>query len=366
MPGTVEKTVQLAYGRGRLGVQFPSNAQVIEPRFVPGLSDEKKAVADVLRHPIGSRPLDEWIKPDSKICVLFTDITRATPNERLIPWLLEELSGRVPKQNITLVNSIGTHRPNTPAELECMLTADVVRNYRVVNHEPENPAALVQVGKTRTGHPALINKLAVEADAPFDIVVATNSGYPLDQNLYQAVKGISAASRIVRKGGSIIVAAECSDGLPHNSPYERLLNRSSSFEDVLRFILDPGREEPEQWQVIVQMMIQCRAEVLVHSQLPDEKVLGAKMLPCHDIAATVRDRMYELGSGTRGGTSARTVDDSVCWVRRSSQKRVQNSGVGRSGACRRIGAKSHGFESVLCANAGFAASSTENFQDTNR
>ena len=411
MLGTLEKTVRLAYGRGHLGVQFPSNAQIIEPRFVPGLSDEKKAVADALRDPIESRPLDEWIQPDSKICVLFTDITRATPNERLIPWLLEELSRRVPKQNITLINSLGTHRPNTPEELERMLTADVVRNYRVVNHEPENPAALVQVGKTRTGHPALINKLAVEADirivtgfiephffagfsggpkgimpgvagtrtvlqnhsgvnlgspnatfgvlegnpiweemrdiasmvgpsfllnvtlnerreitgvfagdlekahrrgcqfvretamqrvdAPFDIVVATNSGYPLDQNLYQAVKGISAASRIVRKGGSIIVAAECSDGMPHNSPYERLLNRSSSFEDVLRFILDPGREEPEQWQVIVQMMIQCRAEVLVHSELPDEKVLGAKMQPCHDIAAAVRNRMQRLGSGAR-------------------------------------------------------------------
>ena len=91
MPCSAEKTVQLAYGRGRLEVNFPSNAKVIEPRFIPGLSDEKNAVADALRHPIQSRPLAEWIKPDSKICVLFTDITRATPNERLIPWLLEEL-----------------------------------------------------------------------------------------------------------------------------------------------------------------------------------------------------------------------------------------------------------------------------------
>ena len=136
MPCSAEKTIQLAYGRGRLEVNFPSNAKVIEPRFIPGLSDEKNAVTDALRHPIQSRPLAEWVKPDSKICVLFTDITRATPNERLIPWLLEDLSRRVPKQNITLVNSVGTHRPNTPQELGRMLTADVVRNYRVVNHEP--------------------------------------------------------------------------------------------------------------------------------------------------------------------------------------------------------------------------------------
>ena len=49
---------------------------------------------------------------------------------------------------------------------------------------------------------------------PFDIVVTTNSGYPLDQNLYQAVKGMSAAAEIVRPGGTIICAAECRDGLP--------------------------------------------------------------------------------------------------------------------------------------------------------
>jgi lactate racemase len=404
---SAEKTIQLAYGRGRLKVDVPMNAKVIKPRFIPGLLDEKNAVADALRHPIEARPFAEWIKPESKVCVLFTDITRATPNERLIPWLLEELVGRVPKENITLVNSIGTHRPNTPKELESMLTADVVRTYKVVNHEPEDPAALVQVGMTRTGQAALINKEVVEADvrvvtgfiephffagfsggpkgimpgvagtrtvmqnhsgvnlgspnatfgvlegnpiweemrdialmvgpsfllnvtlnerreitgvfagdlveahrkgcefvrrtamqrvdAPFDIVVATNSGYPLDQNLYQAVKGISAASRIVKDGGTIIVASECSDGMPNGSHYERLLNHSSSFEEVFKFILDPGREEPEQWQVIVQMVIQRRAEVLVHSRLPDEKVLGAKMIPCHDIGAAVRDRIDKLG-----------------------------------------------------------------------
>jgi lactate racemase len=407
MPCPAEKTVQLAYGRWRLEVKFPSNAEVIEPRFIPGLSDEKSAVMEALRHPIQTRPLAEWIRPDSKICVLFTDITRATPNERLIPWLLEELSRRVPTQNITLVNSVGTHRPNTREELERMLTADVVKNYRVINHEPENPAALVQVGMTRTGQPALINKHVVEADvriatgfiephffagfsggpkgimpgvagartvmqnhsglnlgspnatfgvlkgnpiweemrdialmvgksfllnvtlnekreitgvfagdlveahrrgcefvretamqrvdAPFDIAVTTNSGYPLDQNLYQAVKGISAASRIVRKGGMIIVASECSDGMPHNSHYERLLNHAPSFEEVFRFILDPGREEPEQWQVIVQMVIQRRAEVLVHSELPDEKILGAKMLPC-----TISRRRYVNGWASLG------------------------------------------------------------------
>ena len=66
-------------------------------------------------------------------------------------------------------------------------------------------------------------------DAPFDIVVTTNSGYPLDQNLYQAVKGMSAAAEIVRPGGTIICAAECRDGLPDHGdvrPAARIAGRS--------------------------------------------------------------------------------------------------------------------------------------------
>ena len=58
---------------------------------------------------------------------------------------------------------------------------------------------------------------------PFDIVITTNSGYPLDLNLYQAVKGMSAASQVVKPGGAIIIAAECWDGIPDHGLYGQLL-----------------------------------------------------------------------------------------------------------------------------------------------
>ena len=69
-----------------------------------------------------------------------------------------------PRDRITLLNQLGTHRPNTDAELRRLLTPAVVDGYRVINHEPENPAALVQLGTTRDGTPALINRHLVEAD----------------------------------------------------------------------------------------------------------------------------------------------------------------------------------------------------------
>src|SRR5207247_6734032 len=60
-------------------------------------------------------------------------------------------------------------------------------------------------------------------DAPFDVVLTTNSGFPLDQNLYQAVKGMSAAAKVVKAGGTIVCAAECSDGLPSHGSYGQVL-----------------------------------------------------------------------------------------------------------------------------------------------
>jgi nickel-dependent lactate racemase len=58
----------------------------------------------------------------------------------------------------------------------------------------------------------------VAVDAPYDIVVTTNSGFPLDQNLYQSVKGMSAAARTVCPGGHIIMATACEDSIPRSAP----------------------------------------------------------------------------------------------------------------------------------------------------
>lgn len=136
---------------------------VITPGHAPPLPDERAAIRTALEDPIAAKPLRDWIKPGAKICITFSDITRPTPNDRIIPWLLEELSG-VTRENVTLVNQLGLHRPNTQAELAKMLTPEVVARYRVLNHEAENPAGLVQVGRMRDGTPALINRHVVEAD----------------------------------------------------------------------------------------------------------------------------------------------------------------------------------------------------------
>ena len=408
---TLDVNVNLAYGQSQLAVELPDGiTTVIEPSHNPGLPNEKAAVLKALEAPIAARPLRDWIKPGNKICIAFTDLTRATPNERIIPWLLEHLSD-IPREQITLLNQLGTHRPNTQAELEKLLTPEVVRNYRVINHEPENHSVLKQFGTTHDGTPALIHRELVEADvrivtgfiephffagfsggpkgimpgcagletvmsnhdarnigdpkaafgitignpiweeireialrigpsfllnvtlnehkditgvfagdlieahrtgyefvrrsamqkvkSPFEIVVTTNSGYPLDLNLYQGVKGMSAAARVVQEGGTIILACECREGVPAGSPLDKILRDSSTPEEMLVRLTTAGFVRPEQWQAQIQALIQRRAKVLVHSSLPEEVIKAAHLIPCQNISATVRNLLLQYGPDAR-------------------------------------------------------------------
>ena len=122
---------------------------------------------------------------------------------------------------------------------------------------------------------------------PFDVVITTNSGYPLDRNLYQAVKGMAAAATVVAEGGTIICAAECRDGLPDDGNYARLLRSGSSIEAVAEHILAAGRTIPDGWQVQVQARAQARARVLLHSRLADADVRDAHLAPVADVGAAL-------------------------------------------------------------------------------
>ena len=134
---------------------------------------------------------------------------------------------------------------------------------------------------------------------PFDVVLTTNSGYPLDQNLYQAVKGMSAAAKIVKPGGTIICAAECRDGLPSHGSYGAILKSQPSPEALLSMINTPGYAQPDQWQVQVQSQIQLKARVLVRtSGLSPDAVRAAHFKPIEDVPAAVRSALADAGTGS--------------------------------------------------------------------
>jgi len=135
---------------------------------------------------------------------------------------------------------------------------------------------------------------------PFDVVITTNSGYPLDMNLYQAVKGMSAAARVVRDGGTIICAAECADGLPEHGAYKEILASAHSPQELLEQINSPGYARHDQWTVQVQAQIQMRAKVLLKSSyLSAEQVRAAHLEPVENIEEALHEVMRKSGAQTR-------------------------------------------------------------------
>lgn len=398
--------VTLAYGHSGLNIELPDATDIVQSRFVPGLADEAAAIRASLRNPIESPPLAQKLKPGDKVVIVHSDITRPTPNDRMLPVLLAELAAAgVAREDITLLNALGTHRPQTDAELRTMLGDEVVETYRCLQHNAFDDSILAPLGTTSRGNPVRVNRLLLEADAriltgfiephffagfsggpkavlpalagaesvlsnhgrdmiahpnatwgvtgggvtagnpiweemaevalmtnptfllnvtlnahkqitgvfagdmlaahkagcdfvrqsamvavdaPYDIVVTTNSGYPLDQNLYQTVKGMSAASRVVRPGGAIVLAGACQDGLPDHGRYAALLREGGSPQGVLDLLAQPGFGEQDQWQVQIQAQIQLHADVYVYSEgLTRQQIEAALLKPCTNIGETV-------------------------------------------------------------------------------
>lgn len=132
------------------------------------------------------------------------------------------------------------------------------------------------------GHPELAHELgcarmkeaATVTAAPAEIVVTSNGGYPLDQNLYQAVKGMTAAEACCLPGGAIIMVAGCSDGHGGESFY-RALSRAQSPEALLRQVLRVPQEEtpPDQWEYQILARILARFRVTLVTDLCDPQLI---------------------------------------------------------------------------------------------
>lgn len=409
---SVIQLVHLQYGKHGLNINPPEGAVVVEPRYVPPLPDERKALQDSLRAPIGSPPLRDMVRATDTVAIVVCDGTRAMPSHKVLPVILEEIA-HVPKANIRILNALGTHRPNTTDELFAMLGEEIVRNFEIVQTPATEKEGFTTVGHMPDGLPVRINSAYVEADfrittgfiephffagysggpklvapglasqqlvvhllhnadvighplatwgvlegnpvqeavracvamaapqfsvhvtlnrdqritgvysghylesqavgakfveetvlvkvdEPFDIVVTTNSGFPLDQNLYQSVKGLSAAARVVRDGGSLILASACSDGVPDHGNYGKLLTESATPGDALRRIETPGFHMADQWQVQVQAKIHQSAKVYLKSEgIPPEKARAAWMEPVDSVEETLERLIREHGPGAR-------------------------------------------------------------------
>jgi len=399
--------VTLAYGKDGLSVNVPDNTTVIEPTNLVPLKNEHEAVLSSLRNPTGTKPLREMVKSSDQVVIVISDITRPTPNEKLVPWILEELP-HVPLENVTIINGLGTHRDNTREELIGMLGENIVNTVRIISHHCHEKSELTKLGTSSFGCEVYLNKAYVEADfrivtgfiephffagfsgGPkgimpgiagietiltfhnakmighplatwgmldnnplqemtrevntfckpdflvnvaltgkkeitgvfagelseahglgcayvkqhamvkcdhrYDVVITTNAGYPLDQNLYQAVKGMDAARMLVKQGGTIICAAECSDGMPEHGNFVQILQMRKSPKELLTMINEPSFSMFDQWEAQRLAMIEEWADVYLYSTLPEESAKIAMLTPTKDIEHTLVELLSKYGA----------------------------------------------------------------------
>jgi nickel-dependent lactate racemase len=130
----------IPYSRTKIEFNLPPGMRgtVVVSRPAEPLTDVETAIADALAQPTGSPPLRELARPGDRACIVFTDVTRASPDHLLVPALLRELAAAgVRDEDITLLCGIGMHRPSTPEERIAKLGAETVARYRVIDNEPQ-------------------------------------------------------------------------------------------------------------------------------------------------------------------------------------------------------------------------------------
>jgi nickel-dependent lactate racemase len=173
-------------------------AAIAVSQSIEYIRDAPQAIQDALAHPIGTLPLRELAKPGEKACIVFTDSTRASPDHLLVPAILNELErAGVKDKDITLLCGIGMHRNSTPAEKIAKLGAGIVDRYRVIDNEPQNPAALMDLGVTQAGVPVQIHRAAIEAD----LLIATGIVEP---HQYAGYSGGSKTLAVGAAGEALI------------------------------------------------------------------------------------------------------------------------------------------------------------------
>ena len=134
-----------------------------------------------------------------------------------------------------------------------------------------------------------------KVDAPFPIVVTTNSGYPLDLNLYQTVKGMTAAHAITRPGGLIVTAARCNDGFPDHGAFKHQLLQGPAPNQAWDTLRLRSHCEPDQWQTQKLLQIQRMCRVQLYSDLDPELVKHAHIDPITDVRAAIDCELSHLG-----------------------------------------------------------------------
>ncbi len=158
---------ELDFGTEKIHLVFPGNTLVYQSEYLPVTKPASQILMDSLVHPVESPPLQDLIRKrkPGKVVIVVSDITRPIPYADFLPQLLTLIEKEgVKRDEIVILIATGMHRPSTTAENLKMFGEEVVRNYRIVNHECENEGELQELeGLSWSGSAVKLNRHYAEA-----------------------------------------------------------------------------------------------------------------------------------------------------------------------------------------------------------
>ena len=158
--------VDLPYGKGTLRFTVPEGnlVEVLRPNAVV-CGDEEAEIRRALAQPIRSEPLRSLAKGKRNVVIVVDDLTRITPTDRILPFVLAELrAANVPEDGITILLALGTHRPMTEDEIVRKLGPKIPRRLRIINHDCRCQDGLAYLGDSASGIAVWVNRETVAAD----------------------------------------------------------------------------------------------------------------------------------------------------------------------------------------------------------
>lgn len=163
-------------------------------------------------------------------------------------------------ENIASPYAVGANLNHNPMHLECMEAARMARLAFILNVALDKKKRIIHAfaGDPFEAHTAGCDCVKAEMELVVqqtDIVITTNSGYPLDRNLYQVVKGIDTAAVVAKEGGVIIIAAECLDGVGHAAFSDLLQSCKNVSELHQKMSVSPSMIDKWQVQILARTLI---------------------------------------------------------------------------------------------------------------
>lgn len=178
---------------------------------------------------------------------------------------------------------------NNPIHTDMLWAANTAQLKYIVNVvlNAEKQVIYAVAGDSEAAHKQgvdFLSKLCGVPKTEADIVISTNGGYPLDQNVYQAVKGMTAAEATVKQGGVIIMLAKSNDGIGGDHFFHQLADEKDIHKTMADFLArDRKHTVPDQWQTQVLLRVLMHATVIYVSEMPDDIIEEMHMIPARSL-----------------------------------------------------------------------------------